>query len=59
MSIRHEILDNHIAGVSANRLFTLHAPVCEYLTDITPLFSADTASKRTAMENYLHGEGIF
>lgn len=59
MSILQEILDNHVAGVSANKVFPSCALLCEYFTDVTLLFSTDLVRKRTAVQNSLHSEGTF
>lgn len=50
-SIFWEVSDKHVAGVSANKMFTLYALVCEYFTDLV--------SKPPAMQNCLHSEESF
>lgn len=46
-----EVSDKHLAGVSANKVFTWCALVCEYFTDLV--------SKHPAMQNCLHSEETF
>lgn len=57
--ILQEISDNHIAGLSAKKLLTSRAAVCDCLTDVTPLFYSDTMSDCTAVSYCWHGEGGF
>lgn len=47
--INEYIQDDHVAGVSAKKLPTSRALVCDCLADVTPLFSNDTVSDCTAM----------